>query len=54
MNEKIILIHPSGNEISFDSNHAYRLMLMSNNGGWKWKEYPADESSKDDQIPQSD
>ncbi len=46
MEKDTILIHPSGNEISFTEDHAKRLMEMSNNGGWKWKFDPADESSE--------
>lgn len=37
MNDKVILIHPGGEEIPHDKDHAERLMSMPNNGGWKYK-----------------
>lgn len=52
MKDQTILIHPSGSEIPFDPDHAKRLMAMSSNGGWKWKDDPTDASSPDDQIPE--
>lgn len=48
MMKDIILIHPGGEEISFNPIHAKALMAMPNNGGWQWKDQADNDSSSNE------